>query len=421
MTAESELVSVKPDPGHVLARTSELGPGAIDLLNQALDDAGLGRPLVDRSDSPPSGLALTRVPIETRADPLAIQNAVQTARTANPSLPALFADRQAEAGTIAPGALWEGRTPGPFMADGKKSGHSFGGWVPAPDEELEDPETWDPAAQHPVIALLDSGVQRHAWLIGAHDPLLPEDLPFLQDADGMDGWTSPIGPVALFPALAGPEPKGTHWGHGTFIAGLIRQAAPQARILSMRVMNSAGQVDDSAAINALTWLSNRATPPDIVLMAFGRRRAEPRDSLLDDLRGAVSKLTKAGDVKIVASAGNDGSDEPFYPAAFATEPGLPVISVGALRTPTTMEPYSNHGPWVRVAWIGSDIVSIHPLTITGAGKNQIAHPLEDRGTPMIADSYAWWSGTSFAAALVAARLARGESPGLSLPLPFAES
>jgi hypothetical protein len=402
---------------HVLARADTFQPGDIGRLNEILDSAGLGRPLGEpASDQAP----LISIPVEGKTDPLAVQDAVQTARAADPSLPALFADRQAEAGTIAPGVLWESSSPGPFIADGKKSGHAFGGWVPAPDGELEDPEPWDPAAPHPVIALLDSGVQRHVWLNGAQDPFLAEDLPFLQDAEGTDGWTSPIGPVSPFPALSGPVPPGTHWGHGTFIAGLIRQAAPQARILSMRVMGDEGQVDDSAAINALNWLSNRDSLPDIVLMAFGRRRAEPSDMLLDQVQTEVSRLTSAG-VTIVASAGNDGSDEPVYPAAFAAEPGLPVISVGALRTPTALEPYSNHGPWVRVAWIGSDIVSIHPLTITGAGKNQVADPLNDRGTPGFDDdSYAWWSGTSFAAALVAARLACGESPGVDLPLPFAQ-
>jgi len=183
-------------------------------------------------------------------------------------------------------------------------------------------------------------------------------------------------------------------------------------------MDASGQVDDSTTINALTWLSrNGAAPPDIVLMAFGRR-ADADDAILPEVRAAVRKLTDAG-VKVVASAGNDGSDQPVYPAAFAApfagEPGLPVISVGAIRSSNEWEPYSNHGPWVTAGWIGSDIVSIHPLTITGAGKNQVSHPLEDRGQPSFADSYAWWSGTSFAAALLAARLASEEPQGSPLP------
>jgi subtilisin family serine protease len=404
--------------GHVLARTSEWQPGDASRLNKVLDRVGLGRPLSDPADGPAASrlAVLIKVPVEPRTNPMAIQRAVQDARATDPSLPALYADRFAEAGTIASGGLWaDGGTHSAFLADGKKSGHAFGGWVPSPDGELEDPAPWDPAAPHPMIALLDSGVQPHVWLTGDADPFVPLNLPFLQDADGLDGWRSPIGPVSL---SAGPilgRPEGTHWGHGTFIAGLIRQVAPQARILSMRVMDSAGQVDDSAAINALNWLSGtHAVQPGIVLMAFGRR-AEPGDPIIRELRAAVRKLTDKG-VEVVASAGNDGSDQPNYPAAFAAEPGLPVISVGAIRSTTQMEPYSNHGPWVNRGWIGSDIVSIHPLTITGAGKLQVSDSIGDRATPMFADSYAWWSGTSFAAALVAAKLARGVRAGLPLPL-----
>ena len=133
---------------------------------------------------------------------------------------------------------------------------------------------------------------------------------------------------------------------------------------------------------------------------------------LPDVRRAVHKLIDKG-WKIVASAGNDGSDQPVYPAAFAA--GLPVISVGALKSDVELERYSNFGSWVRAAWIGTDIVSIHPLTFIGAGQHQISKPFDDPAQPVQADSFAWWSGTSFAAAFVAAQLACGLVPGLPLP------
>jgi hypothetical protein len=84
-----------------------------------------------------------------------------------------------------------------FFADGKKSGHGMG-WVPAPATELEPAEPWNPEAPHPVIALLDSGVRPHSWLGDTGDLLQPVSLPFLQDADGLDGWRSPIGPIGPF-------------------------------------------------------------------------------------------------------------------------------------------------------------------------------------------------------------------------------
>jgi subtilisin family serine protease len=385
---------------HVLVRASEFRPGDIGRLNDVLRDANLGQLLGDPAEGPPPGAPgpMIKVPVEPGADPLVIQAAIQAARSAGQEAPAVSADPQSSAGTV---------LPGEFFVSGKKSGHGMG-WVPSPDGELAPVAPWAEAALHPVIALLDTGVQQHAWLDASH-------APFLLEADDMDGWVSPLPHDDRFPDKS---PVGTHWGHGTFIAGLIRQVAPQARVLSMPIMNSAGLADDSAVINALTWLHDTdPVQPGIVLMAFGRR-AIADDPTLPDVRRAVHKLIDKG-WKIVASAGNDGSDQPVYPAAFAA--GLPVISVGALKSDVELERYSNFGSWVRAAWIGTDIVSIHPLTITAAGdlqtsRNAIANP----ALPEIAESYAWWSGTSFAAAICAAQMALDQQPGLTLPLTAAQ-
>jgi subtilisin family serine protease len=338
---------------------------------------------------------MIRVPVEQDADPLVIEAASQAARSAGQETPALSADRQSSAGTV---------RPGEFLVSGKKSGHGMG-WIPSPDGELAPVAPWVQTEPHPVIALLDTGVQPHAWLDAGH-------APFLLQAEAMEGWVSLLAHDDQFPDKS---QVGTHWGHGTFIAGLIRQVAPQARVLSMPVMNSAGLADDSAVINALTWLHDTSpVQPGIVLMAFGRR-AVADDPTLPDVRRAVRKLIDDG-WTIVASAGNDGSDQPVYPAAFAA--GLPVISVGAAKSDLELEKYSNFGSWVRTTWIGTDMVSIHPLTITDAGEQQISRmALANPALPEIAESYAWWSGTSFAAAICAAQVALGEPrPGLTLPL-----
>jgi hypothetical protein len=305
------------------------------------------------------------------------------------------------------------------------------GWVPAPIGELPAVLPVDRPGPAPVIALLDSGVQPHPWLSGqplivlppgvldpggpagppdAPDPALPS---FLLDADGMDGWHSPVPPDN--PAVK-PYPPGTHWGHGTFIAGLLRQAAPQAQVLSMRVMDSAGHVDDHAVVNALTWLyGTTAIRADVVLMAFGRQAAAD-DPTLGDLRAAVAALA-GQEVTVVASAGNDASDKPVYPAAFAAELGPNVISVGAVLDAGEPAPYSNYGSWVKAGWLGTDIVSIHPQTILDAGDRQTDRSVFSNPPGLIAShSYAWWTGTSFAAAIAAGLLASGQEP-LNMPLP----
>jgi hypothetical protein len=413
---------------HVLARAGTFRPQDTGRLNDILEAAGLGRPLGD----PAAGQGpLLSVPVRGGADPVAIQAAVQAAIAAagpQPAPPALIANPVSAAGTVA---------TGDFFASGKKSGHGMG-WVPAPADEMPPKPSWDPDRPHRVIALLDSGVQPHFWLPGGHlsvalltdtdtdtDPdgdgggpaPAPDDPPFLIDADGLDGWHSPVEPDNP----SGPHfPPGTHWGHGTFIAGLIRQAAPHAQVLSMRVMDSRGHADDHAVVGALRWLSRTtAVRADIVLMAFGRLAAPVADETLDDLRQAVKALTGTG-VQVIASAGNNGSDRPVYPAAFAAE-GIPVVSVGALVSAEERAPYSNFGPWVTTAWLGTDIVSISPQTVRNAGDRQADESaVINPGKVVAEDSFAWWTGTSFAAALAAGRLASGKAAGLPLPSKVAQ-
>ncbi len=64
-------------------------------------------------------------------------------------------------------------------------------------------------------------------------------------------------------------------------------------------------------------------------MAFGRHREHPRDPSLDEVRKAIAGVAALG-LTIVASAGNDGSTEPVYPAAFAVDDDLSssMVSVG---------------------------------------------------------------------------------------------
>jgi subtilisin family serine protease len=149
-------------------------------------------------------------------------------------------------------------------------------------------------------------------------------------------------------------------------------------------------------------------------MACGRQ-ASADDPTLNDLRRAVRALTEQH-VTVVASAGNNGSDQPVYPAAFATELGPKVVSVGAIATRNRRALYSNHGPWVTAGWLGTDIVSINPQTIRHAGDHQIAPSAVDNPVnPVAADSCAWWTGTSFAAAIAAGHLASGQRAGVPLP------
>lgn len=180
-------------------------------------------------------------------------------------------------------------------------------------------------------------------------------------------------------------------GHGTFIAGLIEQYARGCTIDVRGVVAPLGDVTESDVTFALEQEIARpaGVRPDIISMSFGGHLSEGSFALRESVAAAV----EAG-IVLVASAGNDGSCLPNYPAAF---PG--VVAVGALG-PDGPAPWTNYGCWVDACAPGTDLVSSFFRSFDGKlPKINSVDPDHFRG-------WACWSGTSFAAPLVVAALAR---------------
>lgn len=263
-------------------------------------------------------------------------------------------------------------------ASGKPSGHALVSWEPVTGEELPEQPPWRRGVDRPVIALLDSGVRPHSWLPDvAEDPFCihldePEDV-FDLDANGPD--------------------FGSHTGHATFIAGLIRLHAPDARVLSITVMQPNGAVRETDAIAALRRLADYVRDGgrvDAALLAFGRPVDEDdADPKKPAIRQAIADLNDLG-VPVVASAGNKGLPTRTLPAYLATDTALRVTSVGAAGPVDGHADFSNYGPWVTEYLPGTDLLSIMPLQTVENGDDE--------------NVWARWSGTSFAAAIGVAQL-----------------
>ncbi|MEZ0447688.1 S8 family serine peptidase [Cellulomonas sp. ICMP 17802] len=229
------------------------------------------------------------------------------------------------------------------------------------------PRAWDASTGSGVtVAVLDTGVSAtHEDLVGA---VLPGRDLVSDDLDASD-----------------PE------GHGTLVAGIIAAhantkgsvgAAYGASILPVRVLDSNGEGTDSTIAAGIAW----AVAHGAKVLNLSLAGPDESPLLLDAIQSAVA----AGAV-VVAAAGNDGTDAPQYPAAYAPQvAGL--LAVSATDDDGALTSFSTWGDWISLAAPGFQIVG-----------------------PSHAGGYVYASGTSLAAPFVAgvAALVRSKAGGLT--------
>jgi subtilisin family serine protease len=227
-----------------------------------------------------------------------------------------------------------------------------------------------------TVAIVDTGVrQNHAWLCPKTQSRGPIDAETL-DING-DGKLDPDA------------------GHGTFVAGIVRQIAPGADIVVRGAVHADGCVEDVVIAGEILALS---TGPriDILNLSLGGYTHMNEGNGLPATKWALMELRRVMPrVTVVAAAGNDHRSDPFYPAALGD-----VIGVGALNDRGGRARFSNYGSWVDAWALGVDVVSSfvgQNLQVLGGGGQD--------GT-----DGARWSGTSFAAPRVAGALAAAISP-----------
>ncbi len=117
------------------------------------------------------------------------------------------------------------------------------------------------------------------------------------------------------------------------------------------------------------------------------------------LQRSVASAIQAGAL-VVAAAGNDGTSQPFYPAAYPQ-----VLAVAAVGPDAAPAPYSNYGSYVGIRAPGGNFA-------LGDVTDGVMSTIWDFATS--SPEYAWATGTSMAAPHVAgvAALVLSQSPGL---------
>lgn len=333
--------------------------------------------------------------------------------------------------------------------------------------------------RRPVVAVVDTGVRAHPWLDVEAKPGGGYDIDPDGNGDGfieidddiqkaiyLEGenagssgdqprqvikhpWDTP---VAEDPLIGELSPA---LGHGTFIAGIVRQVAPDARVLAIRVMHSDDVVYEGDLICALTMLANRIALAeasdsdkmvDVVSLSLGYFSESAPDVAFSAALWPVLKALLDLGIVVVAAAGNYSTSRMFYPAAFAQRPvppgDVPLISVGALNPNGSKAVFSDSGFWVTAWFAGGAVVSTLPTDVNGSRSPELSMPVHP-ANPMPSgvslpghresldpDDYSGgfgvWSGTSFSAPLLAAHIAGSllegtADPALKLDVPGAQA
>lgn len=151
-------------------------------------------------------------------------------------------------------------------------------------------------------------------------------------------------------------------GHGTHVAGIIRQVAPGARLLVAKCLSNEGEGSDESLTAAIRWAV--AQGAKVINASLGYDQ-EPTGPSAAALHQAIRDAVAAG-VVFVASAGNEGHERleintVCWPARWQ-EP-LAVAATWQIvggRDHSGAAPFSSAGPEVDVTAPGTWIVSTAP-------------------------------------------------------------
>ncbi len=280
------------------------------------------------------------------------------------------------------------------------------------------------SGRRPRVVVLDTGIGDHPWfrerpaqtMIALTDGTTVGPQIDPASIKGIDADGSGAIPNALLGTLA------SHTGHGTFIAGLIRQACPEAEIVALAVMGADGIVAESTLTDALKLVGRvqRERPgwADALVLSLGYYAETDEDVAYNTaLKKILIELGHLG-IAVFCAAGNDASSRPSYPAAFAVDQAfnctemVPLVSVAALNPDGTVALFSNDGPWVTGEAPGVNLVSTAPVGSDGsqgAGLRVSGPSGRPRGgvdSDDFVSGFASWSGTSFAAPVLAGEYLR---------------
>ena len=156
-------------------------------------------------------------------------------------------------------------------------------------------------------------------------------------------------------AVLDTNPQYSAFGHGTMVMGIIHLVAPQAQLLPLKAFSSDGTGYLSNILHAVYYGVQSGT--NVINMSFDLKSNSP------EFNKSMDYANQNG-VICGSSAGNDGTQEIVYPAAYQTD----VMGVASTSDTDTRSSFSNFGD--AIVWIaapGEGIVSTYPFSTYAAG------------------------------------------------------
>jgi type VII secretion-associated serine protease mycosin len=172
-------------------------------------------------------------------------------------------------------------------------------------------------------------------------------------------------------ALTNQAGAGDDNGHGTHVAGIIAAtanngiaiagAAPDARILPVKALNSSGSGTSTQIAAGITWAADHGAR--VINLSLGG------SSQMPDMKAAIDYAIGKGAV-VVAAAGNNGNGAAVsYPGAYPE-----VLCVSAATQSGTLASYSSTGPQVDVMAVGIAWSTYPPATLALMQGTSMATP-----------------------------------------------
>ncbi|HSK97456.1 MAG TPA: S8/S53 family peptidase, partial [Euzebyales bacterium] len=273
-------------------------------------------------------------------------------------------------------------------------GRDKGGATPEPTEQPLP--TGTTASDGARVVIVDTGLDAAAtdrddgWLDGVQAGDVEQDIDLLDvlDAQGeleVDG---------LLDLGA---------GHGTFVAGIVRQVAPNADIRMLRALDTDGVGSEEVIAQAICRAVSLFEETDgrgVLNLSLGTETVDGYEPVA--LRLALDQLPP--DVLVVAAAGNARSGTLLWPAASKR-----VIAVGSHCGDEHLSPssWSNYGSWIDFSARGEGVVSTFVAGTETAGTGAEDDPYDpDPDTFNLPNPCAMWTGSSFSTPQVTGRLAQ---------------